>query len=138
MATGFVSSSSLRQDAVYKGSHGSDGGVFARRITDMLSPEGKVCRKQGNALRLATTIYLSHNQFGLTSRMKCSVTCSHPAWPRVRVRCSSRRFDWPTAKRREAWTLSCLCLSVSVSFLLPSMFRTVPWRRSVLLTRRGT
>ena len=34
-----------RQDAVDKGSHGSDGGVLPRRIIDMVPPEGKVGRK---------------------------------------------------------------------------------------------
>ena len=52
---------------MYKGSHGSDGGVFARRIIDVVSSVGKVCRKQGDALRLASTIHPSHNQFGLAS-----------------------------------------------------------------------
>ena len=33
----------------------------------MVPPEGKVGRKQGDALRLASSIHTSHNQFGLAS-----------------------------------------------------------------------
>ena len=31
----------------------------------MVSSESKICRKKGNALRLASTIHPSHNQFRL-------------------------------------------------------------------------
>ena len=41
--------------------------VLPRRIVDVVPPEGKVGRKEGNALRLASTVDPSDNQFSLTS-----------------------------------------------------------------------
>ena len=42
--------------------------VLPGGIVDVVPPEGKVGRKQGNALRLASSIHTSHNQFGLASK----------------------------------------------------------------------
>ena len=57
-----------RQDAVDKGSHSRDRSVLPRRIVDVVPPECKVSRKQGDALRLASSVHTSHNQLGLASK----------------------------------------------------------------------
>ena len=63
MATGLIGFIlGPRQDAVDKGSHGSDGGVLPRGIVDIVPPEGKV----GRTLHLASTIDLFDNQCSLT------------------------------------------------------------------------
>ena len=56
---------SSRKEAVHKGGHGSDGSVLTRCIVDVVPSEGKVCRKQGNVLRFACTVHLSHHQLSL-------------------------------------------------------------------------
>ena len=60
---GFIVGS--RQETVHKDSHGSDGSVLTRCIVDVVPSEGKVCRKQGNVLRFACTVHLSHHQLSL-------------------------------------------------------------------------
>ena len=54
--------------AIHKRSHGIDGSVLARRIVDMVLPESKVRRQEGNALRLTGTVHSSHKQLSFAGQ----------------------------------------------------------------------
>ena len=52
---------------MHKGGHRSDGCILSCRIVDMVAPEGKVCRKEGNARGLTGSIYTPRNKLSLGS-----------------------------------------------------------------------
>ena len=61
MATG----ESSREEATHKGGHRSDGCILTSRIVDTVATEGKVCRKEGNALGFTCSIHPTHDKLSL-------------------------------------------------------------------------